>query len=303
MTRHPSSTQESVRTGTVRAGGGRPAAPPALAGLPEIADPLALSTADARALSPALFRRLRMLDEGTAEYSYVRNTLVEMNLSLVKYAAARFRRTSEPLEDLIQVGTVGLIKAINRFDPDRGCEFTSFALPTVLGEIKRHFRDATWAVRVPRRLQELRIDLAKAGDALEQELGRPATVPELAERLHVTPDEVDEGRLAANGFAGHSLDLPPGEEAEGGGLPDRWLGSEDTGFERVEDLESLKPLLTELSERDRTILSLRFGAELTQAEIGARLGISQMHVSRLLARILGQLRTGLTGPGAHVRTG
>ncbi|MFF4444308.1 SigB/SigF/SigG family RNA polymerase sigma factor [Streptomyces sp. NPDC001502] len=259
-----------------------------------IRDPRSVSTADAHDLSVTLFRRLHELDEGTAEYSYVRNTLVELNLSMVKYAATRVRHVGAPWEDVLQVGTIGLIKAINRFDPERGFEFMSFALPTIVGEIKRYFRDTTWAVRVPRRLQELRIDLAKANDALEQELGHAPGVRELAERLDITVDEVCEGRLASNGFTSLSLDVPvTAEDAEAPGVSSRSLGVEESRFETVEDLESLKPLVGELSERDRTILALRFGEELTQAEIGERLGMSQMHVSRLLGRILGRLREGL----------
>ncbi|WP_405443495.1 SigB/SigF/SigG family RNA polymerase sigma factor [Streptomyces avidinii] len=269
------------------------AVPAALPEIPEIADPQSVSTADAHDLSVTLFRRLHALEEGTAEYSYVRNTLVELNLSMVKYAATRVRHCSAPWEDVIQVGTIGLIKAINRFDPERGFEFMSFALPTIVGEIKRYFRDTTWAVRVPRRLQELRIDLAKANDALEQELGHAPSAQELAERLGITAEEVCEGRVAANGFTSLSLDLPVTEADDAPGTLARSLGTEETRFETVEDLASLKPLLEELTERDRTILALRFGEELTQAEIGERLGMSQMHVSRLLGRILGRLREGL----------
>ncbi|WP_406055488.1 SigB/SigF/SigG family RNA polymerase sigma factor [Streptomyces sp. NBC_01077] len=264
------------------------------AGLPEIADPLAVSTTDARALSTTLFERLRSLEEGTADHSYVRNTLVELNLSLVKYAATRFRRSSDSWEDIVQVGTVGLIKAINRFDPDRGNEFMSFALPTVLGEIRRHLRDTSWSVHVPRRLQELRLDLAKANDTLEQQLGRPPTAGELSAHLHITEAELREGRIAANGFTSRSLDVPVDDEDGGPGMLARCLGTDDDSFEKVENLEALKPLVAALSARDRTILALRFGDELTQAEIGERLGLSQMHVSRLLSRILGGLRTALT---------
>ncbi|MFE5941737.1 SigB/SigF/SigG family RNA polymerase sigma factor [Streptomyces sp. NPDC056480] len=264
------------------------------AGLPEIADPLAVSTDDARSLSTSLFERLHSLEEGTADYSYVRNTLVELNLSLVKYAATRFRRSHESWEDIVQVGTVGLIKAINRFDPERGNEFMSFALPTVLGEIRRHLRDTSWSVHVPRRLQELRLDLAKATDALEQELGHPPTDAELGAHLHITQAELREGRLAANGFTSRSLDVPVDDEDGGPGVLARRLGSEDDSFEKIENLEALKPLVADLCARDRTILALRFGDELTQAEIGERLGLSQMHVSRLLSRILGELRTALT---------
>ncbi|MER6997916.1 SigB/SigF/SigG family RNA polymerase sigma factor [Streptomyces sp. NPDC000410] len=284
-----------TRDPTVRAVcAARPGRPAALDGLPDLPDPRTVSTADARALSDCLFRRLRTLEEGTAEYSYVRNTLVELNLSLVKFAASRFRGRSEPMEDIVQVGTVGLIKAINRFDVTREVEFTTFALPTIVGEIKRFFRDTSWAVRVPRRLQELRLDLAKAYDGLEQDLGRPPTTAELADRLGVTEAEAVEGQRAANGYVARSIE--PLETAETLGTPgalERALGAEDPALDVVECLESLKPMIAELPERERVILSLRFGAELTQSEIGARLGISQMHVSRLLAGVLRRLREGL----------
>ncbi|MFE3328906.1 RNA polymerase sigma factor SigF [Streptomyces sp. NPDC059176] len=269
----------------------RPYRPAVLDGVPDIPDPRTISTVDARALSVCLFQRLNTLEEGTDDYSYVRNTLVELNLSLVKFAAARFRGRSEPMEDIVQVGTVGLIKAINRFDVERDVEFSSFALPTVIGEIKRFFRDTSWAVRVPRRLQELRLDLAKASDALEQDLGRPPTATELAARLGLTPEEVVEGQRAANGYLARSLE--PLESDEATGPLGRRLGAEDPALDVVECLECLKPMIGGLPERERAILSLRFGEELTQSEIGERLGISQMHVSRLLARVLTQLREGL----------
>ncbi|WP_351233420.1 SigB/SigF/SigG family RNA polymerase sigma factor [Streptomyces sp. NPDC002133] len=278
-----------TRDPTVRACS--PERPAALDDLPDIPDPHTISTMDARALSTSLFRRLRTLEEGTAEYSYVRNTLVELNMSLVKFAATRFRGRSEPMEDIVQVGTVGLIKAINRFDVEREVEFTSFALPTVAGEIKRFFRDTSWAVRVPRRLQELRLDLAKAYDVLEQDLGHAPTVAELAARLGITEDEVAEGQRAANGYVARSIE--PLEDDEAVSPLARRLGEEDPALDIVECLECLKPLIADLPERERTILSLRFGDELTQSEIGERLGISQMHVSRLLAGILTKLRKGL----------
>ncbi|RSS34570.1 SigB/SigF/SigG family RNA polymerase sigma factor [Streptomyces sp. WAC07061] len=252
------------------------------------------ATLEARALSTTLFRRLAELDEGTADYSYVRNTLVELNLSLVKYAARRFRGRSEPMEDIVQVGTIGLIKAINRFDPERGVEFTTFAMPTISGEIKRFFRDTSWAVKVPRRLQELRIDSAKAHDALEQDLGREPTDAEMAQQLDVTPEEFSEGRKAASAYSARSLDAPVQEDSERDPAAERAsLGEEELAYDRIECLESLKPMLAVLPERERELLSLRFGQELTQSEIGARLGLSQMHVSRLLNRTLTRLRGGL----------
>ncbi|WP_225803357.1 RNA polymerase sigma factor SigF [Streptomyces sp. NK15101] len=251
---------------------------------------------DARALSKQLFARLSELEEGTHEYAYVRNTLVELNLALVRFAAARFGTRSEPMEDIVQVGTIGLIKAIDRFELTRGVEFPTFAMPTIIGEIKRFFRDTSWSVHVPRRLQELRLDLARAGDALAQRLDRAPTVAELAEELGIEQQEVVEGLAASNAYTAASLDAQPDEEDGAGGeaaLADR-LGYEDHGLTGIEYIASLKPMIASLPARERQILSLRFVSGLTQSEIGAELGISQMHVSRLLSRTLGRLRRGLT---------
>ncbi|SOD65215.1 RNA polymerase sigma-B factor [Streptomyces zhaozhouensis] len=263
-----------------------------LADLPELPPFDQVAPLDARELSKSLFLRLRDLEEGTHEYAYVRNTLVELNLALVKFAAARFRSRSEPMEDIIQVGTIGLIKAIDRFDAERGVEFPTFAMPTIVGEIKRFFRDTSWSVRVPRRLQELRLDLAKAGDELAQKLDRSPTVAELAERLGLSEEEVVEGMAASNAYTASSLDAQPEEDDAEGALADR-IGYEDHGLEGIEYIESLKPLIAQLAPRDRKILSLRFVANMTQSEIGEELGISQMHVSRLLSKTLGKLRRGL----------
>ncbi|MDR3082187.1 MAG: RNA polymerase sigma factor SigF [Streptomyces sp.] len=264
-----------------------------LAGLPEIPPYDEVGPVDARALSKTLFERRESLEEGTHDYSSVRNTLVELNLALVKFAASRFRSRSEPMEDIIQVGTIGLIKAIDRFELSREVEFPTFAMPTIIGEIKRFFRDTSWSVRGPRRLQELRLDLAKAGDELAQQLDRAPTVAELATRLGISNDEVVEGMAASNAYTASSLDAQPEEDNSEGTLADR-IGYEDHGLEGIEYVESLKPLIAELPQRDRTILSLRFVANMTQSEIGDELGISQMHVSRLLSRTLVRLRRGLT---------
>ncbi|MEU0524276.1 RNA polymerase sigma factor SigF [Streptomyces niveus] len=266
---------------------------PGLDDMPEIPPFDEVGALDARSLSKTLFGRLEGLEEGTHEHAYVRNTLVELNLALVKFAASRFRSRSEPMEDIIQVGTIGLIKAIDRFELSRGVEFPTFAMPTIVGEIKRFFRDTSWSVRVPRRLQELRLELAKAGDELSQLLDRAPTVPELAERLGLTNDEVVEGMAASNAYTASSLDAKPEEDDTEGALSDR-IGYEDHGLEGIEYVESLKPLIAGLPARDRTILSLRFVANMTQSEIGEELGISQMHVSRLLSRTLVRLRKGLT---------
>jgi RNA polymerase sigma-B factor len=253
-----------------------------------------MGAADARALSKTLFKRLKALEEGTHEYQYVRNTLIELNLPLVRFAAGRFRARSEPLEDIVQVGTIGLIKSIDRFDLDREVEFPTFAMPTILGEIKRFFRDTSWSVRVPRRLQELRLRLAKANDELGQRLDRAPTVHELAHSLDVSQEEVVEGMIASNGYRASSLDAPAGSAGnDDAPAPMDRLGSDDAAIELVENRESLKPLIAALPPREKHILMLRFFGGKTQAEIGEQLGISQMHVSRLLSRTLGTLRAGL----------
>ncbi|MBT1189398.1 SigB/SigF/SigG family RNA polymerase sigma factor [Streptomyces sp. CJ_13] len=269
--------------------------------LPQFDDVRQVAPADARELSRLFLIRLRSLEEGTREYQYARNTLIEMNISLVNFAARRFRGRAGDgveIEDIVQVGTIGLIKAIDRFDPDRGVEFSTLALPYISGEIKRFFRDTTWAVHVPRRLQELRTELAKSQEALTEVFGRAPTVKELAEHLELSEDDVIEGLVAANGYTSGSIDAATSSrqrtsgEAEGRSLAET-VGEGDPDMELFEELHTLAPLLQSLDERDRHILAMRFGQEMTQAEIGTELGISQMQVSRLLTRVLTRLRTGM----------
>lgn len=271
--------------------------------LPHIDNAREVAPADAREMSRVFLVRLRSLDEGTREYQYVRNTLIEMNVSLVHFAARRFRSRAASaggvdLEDILQVGTIGLIKAIDRYDPAREVEFSTLALPYITGEIKRYFRDTTWAVHVPRRLQELRTELAQSQEALNSVLGRAPTVKELAQHLELSEDEVIEGLVAANGYTSGSLDTSAdSDEQAPSGRRTRPLaesvGEVDAAMELFEEFHTLAPLLEELGERDRLILKMRFGQEMTQAEIGAELGISQMQVSRLLTRTLARLRTGM----------
>ncbi|MGW2258280.1 RNA polymerase sigma factor SigF [Streptomyces sp. NPDC001780] len=260
--------------------------------LPYVECPAEMAPKDARDISKVFFTRLAELEEGTHEHSYVRNTLIELNLALVRYAAARFRNRADQMEDIVQVGTIGLIKAIDRFELTREVEFATFAVPYIVGEIKRFFRDTSWAVHVPRRLQELRIDLAKATDELSHRLDRAPTTAELAEHLGLDEDEVIEGVVASNGYTAGSIDMPADESDHTGAIADR-LGAPDAGLETAENVQALKPLMEELDDRERRILRMRFGDEMTQSEIGAELGVSQMHVSRLLARITGRLRAGL----------
>ena len=247
---------------------------------------------DTRTLSRSLFQRFATLTPECRDYTYVRDTLIELNLPLVRYAAARFRSRNEPMEDIIQVGTIGLIKAIDRFDNERGVEFPTFAMPTIIGEIKRFFRDTSWSVRVPRRLQELRLSLTRAGDELSQKLDRSPTVAELAACLGVSEEDVVEGLAVGNAYTASSLDTAPTDEDGDGPLAER-LGYEDAAMEGVEYRESLKPLLARLPARERRIIMLRFFGNMTQSQIGDEIGISQMHVSRLLTRTLATLREGL----------
>ncbi|MFI7403161.1 RNA polymerase sigma factor SigF [Streptomyces sp. NPDC049541] len=236
----------------------------------------------------AMFIELRSLKDGSPEYAELRNKLVRMHLPLVEHLARRFRNRGEPLDDLTQVATIGLIKSVDRFDPERGVEFSTYATPTVVGEIKRHFRDKGWAVRVPRRLQELRLALTTATAELSQQHGRSPTVHELAEKLAISEEEVLEGLESANAYSTLSLDVPDTDD-ESPAVADT-LGAEDEALEGVEYRESLKPLLEDLPPREKRILLLRFFGNMTQSQIAQEVGISQMHVSRLLARTLAQLR-------------
>src|SRR4051794_19723702 len=245
-----------------------------------------------RARSAELFARLAEEGLSEEERALYRDQLVRLHLPLVEHFARRFLNRGEPFDDLLQVGTIGLIKSIDRFDTERGVEFSTYATPTIVGEIKRHFRDKGWAIRVPRRLQELKLALTKTTSELSQQLGRSPTVAELAERLGMSEEEVLEGLESANAYAAVSLDAPEGSE-EGGGAVSDTLGEYDEALDRVEYREALKPLLDELPVREKKILMLRFFGNMTQSQIAAQLGISQMHVSRLLARTLIQLREGL----------
>ncbi|MFF3420397.1 RNA polymerase sigma factor SigF [Streptomyces sp. NPDC002698] len=262
--------------------------------LPEVTDPSQVAPKDARQLSRLFFDQLAVLEEGTPAYQYARNTLIEMNITLVRYAAARFRsRGADEMEDIVQVGTIGLIKAIDRFELSREVEFTSFAVPYITGEIKRFFRDTSWAVHVPRRLQEARVQLAKATEELRSRLGRMPTVKELSELMCLSEQEVDEARLASNGYNSASLDAAISSSEDGEAALADFIGNEDGALELVEDFHALAPLIAGLDDRERRIIHMRFVDELTQAQIGEHLGVSQMHVSRLLNRTLAKLREGM----------
>ena len=241
----------------------------------------------------ALFHELQSYPEGDDRRQRARDSLVEQHLALVEHLARRFRNRGEPYDDLVQVATIGLIKSVDRFDLERGVEFSTYATPTIVGEIKRHFRDKGWAVRVPRRLQELRLSLASATGELSQRQGRAPTVAELAVHLKISEEEVLEGLESANAYSTLSLDAGDSGSGDEPMPVSETLGVEDEGLVGVEYRESLKPMLERLPPREKKILMLRFFKNLTQSEIAAEIGISQMHVSRLLARTLAQLREGL----------
>jgi RNA polymerase sigma-B factor len=219
----------------------------------------------------------------------LRDELVTGYLPVAQHIARRFAHRGEPLDDLVQVATVGLINAIDRYEPDRGSDFFSFAVPTISGEVRRHFRDQGWAMRVPRRLKDLHVSLNSAVAELSQGLGRAPRPSELAEKLGLPTNEVLEGLAAGQAYRGSSLDEMLSGDESGTTLGDL-LGEADAELERVDYQQSLQPLLTELPDRERTILMLRFFGNMTQTQIADRVGVSQMHVSRLLAQTLAKLR-------------
>ncbi|AOS64367.1 RNA polymerase sigma-70 factor, sigma-B/F/G subfamily [Actinoalloteichus hymeniacidonis] len=235
-----------------------------------------------------LFAQLAELDPDGDEHTRLRERLVTEHLPLARHVARRFANRGESQEDLVQVATMGLIKAVDRFDHQRGVDFLSYAVPTVMGEVRRHFRDTGWTVRVPRRLQELHLALNSASGTLSQTLGRAPTPGELSEQLEIPVEEVYEGLAAGHAYRSSSLDEMLVDD-ESMALGDT-LGQEEPELENVENREMLQPLLAALPARDRTVLLLRFFANMTQTQIAERVGISQMHVSRLLARTLRRLR-------------
>jgi RNA polymerase sigma-B factor len=228
---------------------------------------------------------------GSPAYKKVRSELVVAHLNLVRYLAVKFANRGEALDDLIQVGTVGLLKAIDRFDLERGVEFTTYATPTIVGEIKRYFRDKGWAVKVPRRLQELNLAVNRAIEKLSVKIGRSPTVKELAEHLSVTEEDVLEAQELGQAYNLLSLDT----ELSGDGdkksqtLAD-YIGATDAGLALLEDKANLERAFEVLSGRERVILYLRFYESVSQTEIAKRLNVSQMHVSRLQQKALEKLR-------------
>ncbi len=225
---------------------------------------------------------------------HLRDEIVVMHLNVVRYLAAKFANRGEPVEDLIQVASVGLLKAIDRFDPERGVEFITYAMPTILGEIKRYFRDKGWAVRVPRRLQELSLAVNREAESLSVELGRSVTVEEIATKLGATSEEIIEAQELGSAYCTLSLDAPAASEdrSKGTTLSDR-LGREDSNLELSEDRACLKRACEHLDPTERMVIHLRFFAELPQVEIARRMGVSQMQISRLQQRAIVKIRQAL----------
>jgi RNA polymerase sigma-B factor len=228
------------------------------------------------------------MDPGDPDRDAMRTDVICACLPMVRRAAARFAGRGESLDDLVQVATVGLIKAVDRFDAGRETPFVNYAMPTILGEVKRHFRDKSWSVRVSRARQELYLEISRLIPTLAQDLGRSPTVGDLAERLGITESEVLAGIDCGQAHTARSLSTPVGDD-DGAVLSDV-LGAPDERLESVADRQALHEALADVPERERQILMLRFFANMTQSEIAERVGVSQMHVSRLLSRTLADLR-------------
>jgi RNA polymerase sigma-B factor len=265
--------------GTEKQDEGRPRIAPAYPAQEAIADRAARAREDRR-----LLERLHRHGDQAA-----REQLVERFLPLARQLARRYQHGGEQLDDLIQVASLGLLKAIDRFDPARETAFSSFAVPTILGELKRHFRDKGWSVRVPRDLQELALRLDRTSEELSREIGRAPTPAEVAERLSVSEEDVLEAREAAHAYRAVSLDRPRTDDDESGPAVADAMGGEDPGFRRAEDAATVDQLLRVLAPREREVLRLRFVEDLTQQEIGDRIGVSQMHVSRLIRQAIARL--------------
>ncbi|BBZ27136.1 RNA polymerase sigma factor SigF [Mycolicibacterium madagascariense] len=236
-----------------------------------------------------MFRALQSLEEGSVKFTRQRDRIVERCLPLADHIARRFDGRGEPRDDLVQVARVGLVNAVIRFDVDAGSDFVSFAVPTIMGEVRRHFRDNSWSVKVPRRLKELHLRLGAATAELSQKLGRAPTPSELAAELEMDRDEIVEGLVAGSSYNTLSIDGAGGGTEEAPAIADT-LGDVDLSLDQIENRESLRPLLASLPERERQVLLLRFFESMTQTQIAERVGISQMHVSRLLAKSLARLR-------------
>jgi len=237
-----------------------------------------------------MFRQLASLPAESHEFAHVRASIIDRCLPLAEHVARHFDRRGEEHDDLLQVARLGLVAAVNRFDPQKSNSFVGFAVPTMMGEVRRHFRDHGWSLHVPRRIKDRHVQIGRATRDLTQSLQRAPNASELAEVLGIDREEVVDNLVAAEAYAPLSLDAPI-SSSDGQPRPVAELhGSLDAGFDFVTDRETLKPLLAALPERDRTVLYLRFFCSMNQTQIADRIGVSQMHVSRILSRTLRTLR-------------
>lgn len=237
-----------------------------------------------------MFRQLQELDENSVAYRRQREQIFVQCLPLADHIARRFRNRGEPLDDLVQAARVGLVNAVNRFDVDNGADFLGFAVPTIMGEVRRHFRDFGWAVKVPRRLKDLQAQVNRAREECFQQIGRAPTASELAEHLGIDYETVVESTIASSNYSTVSTDMQTGSEDHVQTIGETF-GDVDVNLDKVLDLHTVRPLIAALSEREQTVLTLRFFESMTQSEIADRIGCSQMHVSRLLAKALHRLRS------------
>lgn len=240
-----------------------------------------------------MFRTLRTLPIDSPEYARQRDRIITRCLPLADRIAKRFARRGEPFDDLQQIARMGLLLSINRFDPDNGADFLAYAIPTMMGEVRRYFRDHTWAMRVPRRLKDLHVRIGAVTPRLTQSLGRTPTATDLAAALDVSREEVVECLVAANAYSLRSIDAPLSDHDKARPALTDTLGAQDAQLDTITDRESLRPLLATLSERESAVLNLRFFAGMTQSQIADQMGMSQMHVSRILAKTLRRLREGV----------
>ncbi|MET8876678.1 RNA polymerase sigma factor SigF [Nocardia sp. NPDC004604] len=238
-----------------------------------------------------LFEKIAALDKADPRREALREELIGRCLPLAEHIARKFSGRGENFDDLLQVARLGLVQAADRFDVTRGSSFLSFAVPTIMGEVRRHFRDNTWAVRVPRRTKEIQLNIGPTVEAMAQRLGRLPKAREIAAELSVDLVEVTQALIAGNAYQSSSIDAVVGDDIENAPLPllDS-LGSEEPSYQYVEDYLAVRPLIEDLPERERQVLIMRFFEARTQSQIAEQLGVSQMHVSRILSRTLGKLR-------------
>ena len=242
-----------------------------------------------------MFRHLKLLNDGSPAFGRQRDEIITRSLPLADHIARRYGGRGEPFDDLVQAARAGLVNAVNRFDVDNGADFLSFAVPTMMGEVRRHFRDFGWAIKVPRRVKELQPQLIRARAELSQRLGREPNASDIASHLGITREVVVEATIGGAHYSTMSIDMPVGPGDDYRPFGDT-LGDVDSNLDKVLDIETVRPLIAALPQRYRTILTLRFFENLTQTQIAERIGCSQMHVSRLLAKALDTLRSHVHEP-------